>query len=105
MSNMNKSPPLLSESKSYDDWLNIVEIWRKFTTLEPEKQVPAIVLSLEGEEQDAVLELDTHQVSHTGRVTIIIDKLNKIYKKDELTQKYNALETFESCKRKTTLSI
>ena len=51
MSNMNKLPPLLSKSKSYDDWLQLVELWHKFTTLEPEKQGPAIVLSLEGEAQ------------------------------------------------------
>lgn len=105
MSNMNKSPPLLSKSKSHDDWLILVEIWRKFTTLEPEKQGPAIVLSLEGEAQDAVSELDTNQISRTDGVAIIIDRLNKIYKKDELTQKYNALEAFETYKRKPTLSI
>ena len=86
MSNMNKSPPLLSKSESYDDWLKLVEIWHKFTTLEPEKQGPAIVLSLKCKAQDAVLELDTSQISHTDGVTIIIDRLNKIYKKDELTQ-------------------
>ena len=93
---MNKSPPLLSKSKSYDDWLKLVEIWRTFTILEPEKQGPAIVLCLEGEAQDAVLELDTNQISLSDGVTIIIDRLNKIYEKDELTQKYNALEAFET---------
>ena len=67
MSNTNKSPPLLSESKSYDDWPNIVEIWRKFTTLEPEKQVPAIVLSLESEEQDAVLSITHWQSDNNHR--------------------------------------
>ena len=46
---MNKSPPLLSKSKSYDDWLKLVTIWPQFTTLELEKRGPAIVLSLEGE--------------------------------------------------------
>ena len=106
MSNMNKLPPLLSKSKSYDDWLKSVEIWRKFTTLESEKQGPAIVLSLEGMAQDAVLELDSNQISHTDGVTIIIDRLNKIYKKDRLTQNYNALEdcryTKETYKRNTT---
>ena len=48
---MNKSPPLLSKSKSCDEWLKLVELQRKFTTLEPEKQGPAIVLSSEGEAQ------------------------------------------------------
>ena len=66
---MNKSPPLLSKSKLYDDWLKLVEIWRNFTTLEPEKQGPAIVLSLEGEAQDAVLELTTDEISNEEGVT------------------------------------
>ena len=34
---MNKSPPLLSKTKSYNDWMKIVEVWRQFKTLEPEK--------------------------------------------------------------------
>ena len=49
MSNMNKSPPLLSKSKSYDNWLKLIPIWQQFTTLEQEKQGHAIVFTLEGE--------------------------------------------------------
>ena len=98
MSNMNKSPPLLSKTKSYDDWLKLVEVWRQFTTLEPEKQGPAVVLTLEGEAQDAVLELDTSEITQTDGIDKIITRLNKIYKKDEPTQKYNALEAFETYK-------
>ena len=44
MSNPNKSPSLLSKSKSHDDWLKLITIWQQFTTLELEKQGPAIVL-------------------------------------------------------------
>ena len=105
MSNMNKSPPLLSKTKSYDDWLKLVEVWRQFTTLDPEKQGPAVVLTLKGEAQDAILELDTSEITQTDRIDKIITRLNRIYKKDELTQKYNALEAFETYKRKSTTSI
>ena len=38
MSNMNKPPPLLSKSKTYDDWLKLITTWQQFTTLELEKQ-------------------------------------------------------------------
>ena len=48
------------------------------------------MLSLEGEPQGAVLELNI--ISAKDGVDKIIARLNKIYKKDELTQKYNALE-------------
>ena len=83
MSNMNKSPPLLSKSKTYDDWLKLITIWQQFTTLELEKQVPAIVLSLEGEAQGPVLELETNQITNRNGVQTNINSLNKIYKKDE----------------------
>ena len=105
MSNLNKSPPLLSKSKTYDDWIKLLSIWLKFTSLESEKQGPAIVLTLEGEAQDAVLELHTDMISGTGGVSKIIERLTKIYKKDELSQKYNALEAFETYKRKGNTSI
>ena len=78
MSNMNKSPTLLSKSKSYDDWLKLITIWQQFTTLELEKQGPAIVLSIEGETQDAVLKLEPNQIPDRDGVKTIIDRLNKI---------------------------
>ena len=63
MASNNNSPSLLSKSKSYTDWLKLIDIWIKFTNLEPEKQGPVIFLSLEGEAQDGILELDTPLIS------------------------------------------
>ena len=82
MSNLNKSPPLLLKSKTYDDWINLLSIWLKFTSLESEKQGPVIVLTLEGEAQDAVLELHTDVISGKDGVSKILERLDKIYKKD-----------------------
>ena len=105
MASNNKSPPSPSNSKSYTDWLKLIEIWRKFTSLEPEKQGPAIVLSLEGEAQDAILELDTNDITDKDGVDKVIKRLNHLYKKGELTEKYNALESFETYKQKSNTSI
>ena len=82
MSNLNKSPPLLLKSKTYDDWINLLSIWLKFTSLESQKQGPVIVLTLKGEAQDAVLELHTDVISGKDGVSKIIERLDKIYKKD-----------------------
>ena len=106
MSSINKTPPpSLSGSKPYDDWLKLVDIWRKFTSLEPKKQGPAIVLLIEGEPQDAVLESDSDIISGKDGVNKTIARLSKIYKKDELTQKYKALESFEKYKRQLPPSV
>ena len=94
MPNLNKSPSLLLKSKTYGDWIKILSIWLKFTSLESEKQGLAIVL-----------ELHTDVISGKDGVSKIIEKLNKMYKKDELSQKYNALEAFETYKRKGNTSI
>ena len=101
----NKSPPSLSNSKSYSDWLKLIEVRRKFTSIEPEKQGPAIVLSFEGDAQDAMLELNTNDITDKDGVNKIIERLNRLYKKDELTGKYNALESFETYKRNSNTSI
>ena len=105
MSNLDKSPPLLSKSKTYDDWIKPLSIWLKSTSIESGKQRPAIVLTLEGEAQDAVLELHTDVVSGKDGVSKIIERLNKTYKKDKLSSKYNALEAFETYKKKSNTSI
>ena len=105
MSNLNKSPPLLSKSETYDDWIKLLSIWLKFTSLKSEKQELAIVLTLEGEAHDKVLDIHTDVISGKDGVSKIIKRLNKIYRKGELSQKYNALEAFQTYKRKGSTSM
>ena len=50
------------------------------------------------------MELEPNQITDKDGVKTIIDRLNKIYKKDERTQKYNALEAFEIYKQKPNLT-
>ena len=74
-SNNNKTPPALSKAKNYQDWLKLIQIWRKFSDLPKAKQGPAIVLSLESEALDAVLELEEEAISAENGVDTIIAKL------------------------------
>ena len=101
----NKAPPLLSSSKSYNDWKKLIELWTDLTTLAKNKQGPALVLSLEGKAQEAALELDSASIAHDDGVRLIIDRLDKIYEKDKLTEKYNAIEKFETYRRPKSMSI
>ena len=69
------------------------------------RQGPAIVLSLENEALDAVLELEEEQISSENGVDVIINRLDRIYKKDETLENYRALEAFETFKRPNNMKI
>ena len=100
-----KAPPLLSSCKTYDDWVKLINLWQGYTTLEATKQASAIVLSLEGKAQDAPLELETAALVKDDGVATLIKRLDKIFKKDELSQKFSCLENFESYKRPEHLTV
>lgn len=53
----------LSKSKSCEHWLKLIPVCREFSHFEPEKQGFAIIFSLEGEAQDATLELNTTEIA------------------------------------------
>ena len=75
-----------------------MKLWTEFTDLEPAKQGPALVMSVEGKALDTILELDDKDISHDNG-TITINKLNSLCKKDELNEKFEDLVCFESYKR------
>ena len=87
-----EATPSLSDCKNYDNWKKMIKIWCTYTDLPKERQGSAIFLSLEGEAQDAVLELGEGDISSETGVKNIIDRLDKCFKKDETLQKYQALE-------------
>ena len=102
--NSNKAPQFLSSCKTYDDWCKMVRVWKKFTDLPPEKQGAAMFLSLNGETLDAALELEEEVISKDG-VKSIMTRLDELYKKDDTLSKFHTLESFETYKRPSTLSI
>ena len=104
-SNSSKTPPLLSHSKSYEDWLKLFKIWRMYTDLPKTRQGPALVLSLEGEAQDAALELSETEIAKENGADAILHRLDRLFKKDSTITKYQALEAFETFKRPSDMSI
>ena len=97
----NKVPPQHSNFKSYNDWVCLINIWTKFTDLEPERQGPALVMSLSGKALEAILELDDKDISSKDGVKLV-EKLNILYKKDELHEKF---QNFESYRRASDTNI
>ena len=100
-----KRPPLLSQQKSYTDWVRLLNLWAKCTTLDADKQGPSIVMTLEGKALDAVLELTDDELAHADGVKNIITKLDPIFKKDELNEKFSDLESFDSYKRNSSTGM
>ena len=104
-SNFKKSPPVLSKCASYEDYKKLLELWTKFTSLDKSEQGTAVLLSLEGKAQEAVLELETTDISADNGVENIIQRLDKIYLQDTLIKKYEALDSFENYKRPSDVSV
>ena len=104
-SSSTKKPPQLSLQKSYTDWVRLVNIWVKFTDLSDVKRGPALVMVLEGKALDAILELTDDEISSAEGITKMIAKLDTVYKKDELNQKFEDLEKFENYKRSSSEGI
>ena len=97
--NHSKTLPSLSKTKNYQDWLKLIKIWRNVFDLPTAKQGPAMVLSLETEALDTVLELSEEVISRENRLDTKINRLSRIYKKDETLENYMASENFETFKR------
>ena len=98
MSNFKKTPPILSKCSCYEDYKKLLGLWTTFTALGKKEQGTAVLLSLEGKAQEAVLELD-------DGVSKIIERLDKIYPQDTLIKKYEALDSFENYKRPHDVSV
>ena len=101
----NKFPAQLSNFKSYNDLVRLVNIWTNFIDLEPEREGPALVASLSGKALEAILELDDKDISSQDGVKLVVEKLNILYKKDELHEKFQDLENFESYRRASDTDI
>ena len=104
-SNNPKNPPVLDENTSYENWIKALKLWQLITELKPEKQGPALVLSLSGKAREIVFELSVEEISGEGGVKKITDKLDKIYKKDTVDSAYEAFEAFIYFKREQNMEI
>ena len=105
MSNFKKTPPILSKCSCYEDYKKLLGLWTKFSALDKNEQGTAVLLSLEGKAQEAVLELDTEVITADDGVSKIIERLDKIYLQDTLIKKYEALDSFENYRRPHDVSV
>ena len=99
------TPPTIKSCKSYKDWKKLIKHWSRISGLQNSDQASAVLLSLTGDDLDAVLQIpETDLDSETGLATLL-KRLDSLYLKDELAEKYNTLENFETYRRQPSTSI
>ena len=84
----------MSRSKSYDDWVKKIKNWCKITSLPKADQGGAVLMTLEGEAEDKILELEEEQIIAENGIENILKHLDTIYKKNETVDKFEALDSF-----------
>ena len=80
-------------------------MWRRVTDLPAHRQGSALVLPLEDEASNAVLEIDDAEIPKDDGVDAIINRLNRLFKKDSTITKYQTVEAFETFRRPSNMSI
>ena len=55
-----KNPPVLSETKSYQQWSKQLNIWQMTTDVDKKKIALVVILSLSGKARETALEIKTH---------------------------------------------
>ena len=82
-----------------------MKIWRMYTDLPKPRQRPALILSLEGEAQNAALHFDEKEIAKDDEIHTIIKRLDHSYLKDSTVTKYKAFEAFEAFRRPAKMTI
>ena len=101
-----KSPPVMREDMTYEDWKSDVEIWSDFTDLEPEKKGSAVFLTLVGKSQQTVRAGVTRaEMKSAAGLQKVLTCLDELYKKDEASSGFSAYEDFSDYRRPAGVSI
>ena len=101
----NKPPPLLSKSRLYSDWKKKILLWKAYSTLEDSKKATAVLFTLEGEAEEAALQVPIEELQANSGLDKLITKLDELYLKDVTIDKFQALEAFSNYKRKSEATI
>ena len=88
-------PPRLDNSMTYESWKKEIQLWQICSRLSKNQQAPALALSLQGKAKEAALELDVSELNSDGGITLILEKLDELYKKDENQLIYVSLKNYE----------
>ena len=100
-----KAPPSLNKVITYSNWKKELRIWEAFTNLKNEKKGPATFLTLNRQAREAALEIPVEELTAETGVNKLLEVLDELYLKDEVSLAYDAYETFEKFIRPASMTI
>ena len=103
--NLFKSPPVLHEGISYEEWKRDLEIWQLLKCATAEEEGPLIYRTLSGQAKASVNDLTPAQIGANDGLQQIITRLEKLYLSDANQRIFKILDKFEKFKRPNSMSI
>ena len=105
-----KNPPVFSKEKPYDRYVDEIRAWCIVTELDKKKQGVAIALSFPESDPSGVRdkvfnELKLETINADDGVEKLIEYLDKLFKKDELSEVYERYILFDRYERESEMKI
>ncbi|CAG2223740.1 unnamed protein product [Mytilus edulis] len=105
-----KVPPVFTEQKPYSRWIDEIKAWKALTDLDKKKMGIAIALSLPEEGLNSIRDkvfsdLSLEALNADDGVDKLIEFMDKIFKKDELSEAYEAYSEFDRFRRSKVISM
>ena len=102
----NANPPTLSScNDNYRDWRRVIHHWQNLSALNKTQRASAIIMTLSGKALNAALQIPTESLGKEDGVETLLQRLDMLYLKDELSEKFSALEAFETYRRPQSMTI
>ena len=105
-SNVILTPPDFDENKTtWREYKKEVEVWSSLTSLSQEKQGPALWMALKGKAKEAVKEMEISDIKKDDGLTLMMEKLDEVFKTDDNQAAYLAYRDFENFVRPPEMSF
>ena len=101
-----KTPPVMSDKMTYDEWKTEIELWSTITDAPKSKQGGLLFFTLQGDARDTIRsKLEMKQISADDGLQNIIKTLDELYLKDSNQRSFAAYEDFINFRRETRMPI
>ena len=92
-------PPVLKDGDCYTTWKRKIAIWECGTTLEGNKLGSRVIQAVQGKAQDYANRIAIEKIKATNSVELVLNELDKHFKKDENQTAFVTAENFENYRR------